>query len=69
VETSPRDVSEGPAACAGLLLLVVCFASLGILLAELCKLASTDAHAGAHHSGSVLSLVLCLRLLRTGRGR
>mmetsp|Transcript_83961 Transcript_83961/g.271713 ORF Transcript_83961/g.271713 Transcript_83961/m.271713 type:complete len:222 (+) Transcript_83961:98-763(+) len=69
VETSPRDVPEVPAACAGMLLLVACLASFGILLAELYKLVSTGMHVGAHHRSSVLSLALCMRLLRKDGGR
>jgi len=69
MEASPRDVLEGLAARAGMLLPLVQLATWGILLAELYKLVSSDMHLDAHHSSSIFCLVLCMRLMRNDRQR
>jgi len=62
-------VLEGLAACAGRLPPLARLAAGGALLAELCRLAGAGAHLDAQHCSSVLSLVLCMRLLRKDGGR
>jgi len=59
----PVETPEAFAACAGLLLLLACLASSGLLLTELYKFVSTGMHWDAHHRNSLLSLALCMRLL------